>query len=160
MSTERSEEKVKVATEAWRLLAEYFSKLYSSRARTEILQRFGLTPSEAKALGTLSPTEGTTMGALAESWACDASNATWIVDRLERQELAERRNSPTDRRVKLVILTNRGIEVRRRLHREMMKPHPAVFELDISDLRALRDAMMKLTEATDLPHDEHGDCPR
>src|SRR4029453_18040920 len=44
----------------------------------------------------------------AEEWACDASNATWMVDRLEERGLAERRSSPTDRRGKLVGLLARG----------------------------------------------------
>ncbi len=42
---------------------------------------------------------------LVDEWKCDASNATWIVDRLENFDLAERRNVPRDRRVELVILT-------------------------------------------------------
>jgi DNA-binding MarR family transcriptional regulator len=48
------------------------------------------------------------MRALAREWRCDASTATWIVDRLEGKGLAERRAHATDRRVKLVVLTPRG----------------------------------------------------
>jgi DNA-binding MarR family transcriptional regulator len=40
------------------------------------------------------------MSQLADEWLCDASNATWIVDRLEERGLAERETTPTDRRVK------------------------------------------------------------
>jgi DNA-binding MarR family transcriptional regulator len=149
MTNQRSSEKAKVAAEAWRLLAEYFFR--SAHLRVEVLQKFGLTPNEAKALGALSAAEGTPMGALAEKWACDASNATWIVDRLERQGLAERRNLPSDRRVKLVVLTDRGVEVSKRLHREMLKPPPDVMRLDIADLETLRGALAKLNEVSSLP---------
>jgi hypothetical protein len=44
------------------------------------------------------------MKSLADEWRCDASNATWIVDRLEKLGLAERKTVPHGRRVKLVVL--------------------------------------------------------
>ena len=46
------------------------------------------------------------MRVLADEWTCDASNATFIVDRLEERGLAERRSVPEDRRLKLVVLTD------------------------------------------------------
>ena len=52
------------------------------------------------------------MRSLADAWGSDASNATWVVDRLERLGLAERRALVTDRRVKLAVLTARGIKAR------------------------------------------------
>lgn len=48
----------------------------------------------------LDRTHGRSMSQLADEWLCDASNATWIVDRLEERGLAERETTPTDRRVK------------------------------------------------------------
>ena len=151
MSTEPSREKEKVAAEAWRLLAEFFFK--TAHTRTLVLQQFGLTPNEARALGTLASSDENTMGSLAEAWACDASNATWIVDRLERQGLAERRNSPTDRRVKLVVLTKRGAAVSKKLHSRMMEPPAGVEKLNLRDVKALRDSLAKLTEAAGLSTD-------
>jgi DNA-binding MarR family transcriptional regulator len=48
------------------------------------------------------------MGALADAWKCDASNVTWLVDRLEEHGLAERVPHATDRRVRTVVLTRKG----------------------------------------------------
>jgi len=90
------------------------------------------------------------MGALADRWTCDASNATWIVDRRERQGLAERRGSPTDRRVKLVVLPRRGVRVGKLLHQEMMRPPAVAMKMELGELTALRDSLARLTEVSDL----------
>jgi DNA-binding MarR family transcriptional regulator len=65
------------------------------------------------------------MRSLADEWECDASNATWIVDRLERSGLAERRTVARDRRVKLVVLTPKGAETKRELMEEFHSPPPS-----------------------------------
>jgi DNA-binding MarR family transcriptional regulator len=84
------------------------------------------------------------MGELADQWACDASNATWVVDRLEERGLAERRSVPEDRRVKSVVLTALGAQTRDRVLRHFFEPPPELLELDRADLVALRDAVAKL----------------
>jgi DNA-binding MarR family transcriptional regulator len=48
------------------------------------------------------------MGSVAEVLACDASTLTGIADRLEERGLIERRLDPSDRRVKLLALTDTG----------------------------------------------------
>ncbi|MFJ2743509.1 MarR family winged helix-turn-helix transcriptional regulator [Streptomyces sp. NPDC087440] len=96
----------------------------------------GLTPSQAKALSVLrfSPAP---MRALATLLACDASNITGIVDRLEKRELVRREPSPTDRRVKNVVLTVAGEvtidAIRARMHATL----DALDTLDDSDRTAL-----------------------
>jgi DNA-binding MarR family transcriptional regulator len=131
-----------LAAEAWRPLVEFFFK--TTKHRSRVLGRYGLTPGDAKALGGLEAGEGRPMGALAEEWACDASNATWMVDRLEERGLAERRSSPTDRRVKLVVLTPLGRKTRAAIMEGMYEPPPELLRLDRSDLEALRDALARL----------------
>ena len=42
----------------------------------------------------LDPDEPQSMSSLAGAWKCDASNVTWLVDRLEEHGLAERRAHP------------------------------------------------------------------
>ena len=64
------------------------------------------------------------MRELAQEWLCDASNATFIVDRLEERGLAERRSVPTDRRVKMVVLTARGNRMRGRVLERFFEPPP------------------------------------
>lgn len=84
------------------------------------------------------------MGALAEAWGTDASNATWVVDRLERLGLAERRTIPSDRRIKLVVLTSRGVRTRDEILRSFHEPPPELLVLGRRDLRALGEILAKL----------------
>src|ERR1700736_6480117 len=74
----------------------------------------GLTPQQAHALRTLDPARPVPMRELAAGIMCDASTVTGIVDRLEGRGLVERRPDPGDRRVKGLVVTPAGIEVRDR----------------------------------------------
>ncbi|MCL8016210.1 MarR family winged helix-turn-helix transcriptional regulator [Streptomyces sp. AS02] len=67
----------------------------------------GLTSSQAKTLTVLRRAPAS-MRSLAVTLACDASNMTGIIDRLEKRDLVHREVSPTDRRVKNVALTETG----------------------------------------------------
>lgn len=49
---------------------------------------------------------------IAEASGCDPSYVTAIVDRLESVGAAERRSDPADRRVKRIVLTERGRRLR------------------------------------------------
>ncbi|MCZ0970587.1 MarR family transcriptional regulator [Streptomyces albulus] len=73
----------------------------------------GLTAPQATALRELAAP--LTMRELAERMSCEPSNATFVVDKLEKQQLIERRPHPTDRRAKQLVLTPQGIELRARL---------------------------------------------
>lgn len=115
--------------------------------RTRSLGRRGLTPNDARALSSLDRVAGRPMGELAEAWECDASNATWIVDRLERLRLAERRPVPEDRRSKHVVLTAKGERTRTELLEEYHTPPPELLGLTRSELTALDRALGKLYPA-------------
>src|SRR5262245_22302221 len=142
MGDHRSARRLAVAAETWRQFFEFFMATRPQRDR--VLQRLGLRPNDARALGTLEPKVGRTMRSLAEEWGCDASNATWIVDRLEKSGLAERRPLPGDRRVKLVVLTALGTRRRAELFRGMYEPPPELLELSAADLDALQSVLRKL----------------
>lgn len=140
-SSPASDKKV-LAARAWRRLFDFF---ISTRGhRDDTLDRFGLTPNDARALHTLESADGRPMRALAEAWGSDASNATWVVDRLERLGLAERRPMATDRRVKLVRLTSRGVSSRDEIMRAFHEPPPELLALDRRDLAALEVILAKL----------------
>jgi DNA-binding MarR family transcriptional regulator len=112
--------------------------------RGRSLGRRGLTPNDARALSSLDRDAGRTMRALAEQWECDASNATWIVDRLERLGLAERRAVPHDRRVRHVVLTAKGERIRADLLEEYHTPPAELLGMSRRDLEALDRALGKL----------------
>jgi DNA-binding MarR family transcriptional regulator len=112
--------------------------------RSRSLGRRGLTPNDSRALASLDRVEGRSMRSLADEWECDASNATWIVDRLERAGLAERRTVPEDRRVKRVVLTAKGERTKRELLEEFHAPPEDLLALTEPELRALERALARL----------------
>jgi DNA-binding MarR family transcriptional regulator len=144
MATGRSSDKQTLAARAWRRLFELFMSTRWHRDR--VLERYGLTPNDAKALSSLDPTNGKPMRALADEWGTDASNATWVVDRLERQGLAERRTTASDRRVKLVVLTAEGEKTRTEILQAFHEPPTELLALDRQDLQTLGEILGKLAK--------------
>jgi DNA-binding MarR family transcriptional regulator len=140
--TRPSTTKFRLAGDVWRLMFDVLMR--TAPERTRVLGRHGLTPNDSRALGSLHPTEGRTMRSLADEWQCDASNATWIVDRLERLRLAERRTVPSDRRVKLVVLTPKGVKTKAEVVRAFHLPPAELLELDRTDLTTLQRVLAKL----------------
>jgi len=142
MGTQTSQGHRALAAEVWRRMFDFF--LATSGQRQRALAQLDLTPNDSRALHTLDAHAGRTMRSLADEWACDASNATWIVDRLEARGFAERREKPGDRRVKLVVLTAAGMKARERLRQAMYDPPSELLELPGSTLQALKTATAKL----------------
>ena len=89
------------------------------RERAAVL---GLTAAQAIALREL--TGPMTMSELAERMSCEPSNATFVIDKLERQGLLERHPHPTDRRAKQLVRTEAGTELRERLLELLVQDSP------------------------------------
>lgn len=134
-----SRDKAALAAQAWKRLFTFFMKTRSQRDK--LLARLRLTPNDVRALTELDGSSGRTMRSLAEEWGCDASNATWIVDRLEKRGLVERRAKPGDRRVKLVVLSAAGVKARKQLLDGLFEPPPELLALPRATLEALRDSL-------------------
>jgi DNA-binding MarR family transcriptional regulator len=83
------------------------------------------------------------MGRMAELLHCDPSNVTGIVDTLEERNLARRKPSEADRRVKVVELTAAGKKLRARSVEEMLKPPAWIEGLSEADQRVLRDILKR-----------------
>jgi DNA-binding MarR family transcriptional regulator len=83
------------------------------------------------------------MGSMAELLHCDPSNVTGIVDALEERNLAKRKPSEADRRVKVVELTTAGKKLRARASEEMYKPPAWIESLSAADQRKLRDILRR-----------------
>ena len=99
---------------------------------------FGLTPPQLFALRNLDPDEPVPMRVLAEALHCDSSNVTGLVDGLAAQGLVERREAEHDRRVRMLVVTERGKEIRGRLIEVMSQVPEALASLSEDDQRALR----------------------
>src|SRR5215831_18166561 len=91
------------ACEAWQLFLKF---LFSQRSVLPLLaSEFELSPAQCHVLHVIEPGCPIPMSQLAQMLACDASNVTGLVDRLESRGLVRRRPSPRDRRVKVLDLT-------------------------------------------------------
>jgi DNA-binding MarR family transcriptional regulator len=72
----------------------------------------GLSAVGARALLQLDPDTPMPTRFLAERLSCDPSNVTAFVDQLEESGLVERRVEPHDRRIKTLVMTDKGRRVR------------------------------------------------
>jgi MarR family transcriptional regulator, organic hydroperoxide resistance regulator len=129
------------AREAWGLI---FELAFTNKARfIAAVGEFDLTPVGAHALRLLDAGRPLTMSELADALACDASNVTGVVDRLEDRGLVERQPGEGDRRVKTLALTPAGVEARRRVLERMSEPPPEILRLSTVDQRQLRDILRR-----------------
>ena len=129
------------ASEAWGLVWRIFSADKPRRMVT--LNEIGLAPMQAMALTSLQPGEPMPMSALAGVLMCDNSNVTGIADRLEAQGLVERRPAEHDRRVKTLVVTEKGVKLRSEVERRMGVPPPPLAGLSEEDALALRDILQR-----------------
>src|SRR5216110_2213180 len=106
--------------EAWELLVKFF---FTQRADLPSLaSEFELSAAQCHVLHLIEPGQPIPMGKLAEGLACDASNVTGLVDRLESRGLVRRQPSAEDRRVKVLELTAAGIRLRSTVLERMTQP--------------------------------------
>lgn len=108
-----------------------------------VAEQFGLTAPQAVALRELP--EPCTLRTLAERMHCEASNATFVADRLEEMGLLERRPHPTDRRAKLLHLTPAGAAMRRKVVRQLGIDSPLA-RLDDEQQEQLKDLLVRAVQ--------------
>jgi DNA-binding MarR family transcriptional regulator len=115
-----------VAGEAWLLIRSIAGNAETVAAEHQLMHETGLTGGPVRALRFLPLTGSLPMRQLAARMGCDNSYVTPLVDALEKLGLAVREAHPTDRRIKVVVLTERGRQVADRVHRTYATP-PAAF---------------------------------
>jgi len=130
--------------EAWELLLKFF---FSQRADLPALAaEFDLSPAQCHVLRLIEPGRPIPMGRLAETLACDASNVTGLVDRLESRGLIRRHPSVADRRVKVLDLTPVGARLRAVVLDRMTKPPESLNRLSSAEQRALVRILRRLLD--------------
>lgn len=102
----------------------------------------GLTMTQAKMLILLR--QPLPMRALAGLLACDASNITGLVDRLEAHGLVSRHLDPADRRIKNVVATEKGLEAVRLIRADMRATSAAFSRLDDEGRRTLYELLGRM----------------
>ena len=123
------------ACRAWELLTRLF---FAQRGQLPSLAgELDLSPVQCHVLHLMQPDQPIPMGRLAETLACDASNVTGLVDRLESRGLIVRRASADDRRVKVIALTPTGARLRAELHQRLAAPPDPFQRLSEAEQRTL-----------------------
>jgi DNA-binding MarR family transcriptional regulator len=132
------------ACEAWQLLIQLF---FTQRANLPPLAaELQLSPAQCHVLHLIEQGRPMPMGQLAETLACDASNVTGLVDRLESRGLVRRHPSAEDRRVKVLELTPTGSRLRTQLLDRMTTPPVTLTRLSAAEQRSLVRILTRLLE--------------
>jgi MarR family transcriptional regulator, organic hydroperoxide resistance regulator len=133
------------AEEAWALLRDL---LFAERRRFfAAASEFDLHPAQAGALLALDDDAGCPMHEIAARLACDNSNVTGIVDRLEARSLVTRRAGERDRRVKYIVPTPLGLETRDAMRERLARPPAAIERLSVKEQCLLRDLLARAISA-------------
>jgi DNA-binding MarR family transcriptional regulator len=133
--------------EAWRTMMDL---LFSGQAHVrmhEACSAVSVSPGLLKTLVKLTPGHGVPMRDLADHWGFDASYVTSLADALEERGLVERQPHPTDRRIKMLVLTDKGVAVRERARELLGEPPPSFGALTAAEQRQLRDLLHKVAGA-------------
>jgi DNA-binding MarR family transcriptional regulator len=126
----------------WPLLVRL---LFAQRANLPPLAaELQLSPAQCHVLHLIEPERPIPMGRLAETLACDRSNVTGLVDRLESRGLVRREPSAADRRVKVLVLTPSGSRVRALLLERLTVPPATFARLTIREQRMLVRILTRL----------------
>jgi DNA-binding MarR family transcriptional regulator len=132
------------ACRVWHLLVKFF---FAQRGHLPSCgAALDLSPAQCHVLHLIEPGRPIPMGQLAETLACDASNVTGLVDRLESRGLVRRQPSAADRRVKVLNLTPTGSQLRTLLLDRMTTPPAALKRLSVREQQTLVKILTRLLE--------------
>jgi DNA-binding MarR family transcriptional regulator len=136
---------VDASVEAWRQMRELTHHPDVLRRAHVLGEEFGLTPAVTKALARLSPDHPTPMRELAAALRCDNSYVTAVVDGLEEHGMVRRMPHATDRRIKVIELTEQGAAVAARVRAALDEPPAAFAALSPQEAVLLLDLVRKLS---------------
>jgi DNA-binding MarR family transcriptional regulator len=119
----------KLDQEIFDAMSEFIA--YMLQRGEKLSQRYDVPVSAIKALRRLDAPVA--MKDLGQQMHCDPSFVTMIADMLEQRGLARREPSTADRRIKNLVLTPEGLELKARLERAMLGQMPWCRALDVSE---------------------------
>lgn len=126
--------------EASELLLELVGRMHQHFAR--VAADLGLTPPQMGVLKNLD--DPSPMGRLASELHCDASNVTWMTDRLSERGLVERTQDPLDRRIKRLVLTDAGRKLRTDVESRLRAGVPGLHNLSAEQRETLGRLLQKM----------------
>ncbi len=130
------------ASDAWQLMVQFY---FTQREHLPpVAAELDLSPAQCHVLHRIEPGRPITMGQLAETLACHASNVTGLINRLESRGLVRRRPSDEDRRVKVLYLTPTGARLRTLMLARMTTPPVVISRLSAAEQRSLVRILSRL----------------
>lgn len=133
----------KLDQEIFDALAEFFTQTLEHAEN--IADEFAVPVFCMKAMHLLD--ESLAMKELSKRMHCDASFVTVIADALEQRGLARRAPNPTDRRIKNLVLTPHGLDLKDRMERALLGQMPWAGTLDLKERQAFLALLRKMTGA-------------
>jgi DNA-binding MarR family transcriptional regulator len=137
----------KAGREAWELMSQLFFSGESHDRFHRASDAIGVSPGVMKGLIHLEPGVGVPMRNIADHFGCDASYVTSLVDGLEEKGYAKRQPHPTDRRVKTIVLTTKGLAAKEKALAVLHEPPSSFGALDAAEQKVLRDIFRKVISA-------------
>lgn len=124
-------------------MTEFVTQLMQRGER--LAERFDVPMSCMKAIRKLDP--AVTMKDLGLLLHCDPSFVTMIADALEQRGLAKREPNPADRRIKNLVLTSRGQEVKATIEQETHRDMPWTRALTVDEREQFLVLVRKMNDA-------------
>ncbi|MDQ5894424.1 MAG: hypothetical protein QG596_685 [Actinomycetota bacterium] len=126
--------------EAWETLGSLW--ITQRPVLMELARKLDLFPPQIMVIQSLD--QPRPMSQVADFLSCNSSNLTGIADRLESRGLVQRTPDPDDRRVRLLVLTDEGRKVQRKVNKVLRKPPAAMKSLSEDELITLAELLGKL----------------
>lgn len=112
----------------------------------QIAEKYGLTVAQMHALCQILPQAPAPMNTISAQLGCDASYITSIIDRLTVLGYLERRDNPTDRRIKVIVLTTKGEHLREQIIQDVISLKPASLQkLTHKEYEQFHHLLLKIT---------------
>ncbi len=132
------------AQEAWGLMRAITHDPRRMAQTHALMEEVGVTLGAVKALQLLPVNDAISMRKLAARLNCDNSYVTTLVDVLEERGLARRQAHPTDRRIKMIVLTENGRHLASRAQAMAATPPPGFAALSRQEAITLCTILRKL----------------
>lgn len=130
------------AQELWALMVATFPGW--EQRMNEVSAQVNLSPVSAWALVQLDPHEPISQKELAARLKCNPSTVVDPTDRLEEAGLVVRRPKSADRRVNVLVVTPKGVTVRKRLLARLLEPPAAFRRLSAKEQARFREVLREV----------------
>jgi DNA-binding MarR family transcriptional regulator len=134
------------AEELWALVVENLAG-WEERAGAAAAD-VGLSPVSAWALVQLEPASPISQKELASRMRCNPSTVVDPTDRLEEAGLVIRKPNPDDRRINVLVVTPKGVRVRKKLIARLLEPPEAFRRMPAADQARFREVMIESLRPT------------